>query len=130
MEYAPWKKELLQEIEAAAMRQTQVVPADAEEATAAARSQAALLRLADNVRAMPESEAHLVALFSEESEIERLETAPWGEAERRCRDAKEDLLAAIGDDPTTFASADDFLDAIRNYVDEIISEYRLVPVDA
>lgn len=126
MNYASWKRDLLNEIEMAAMRRTQEVFADAEEEASAARSQTTLLALAERLRAMPDNAEHLVALFREEEEGERLEGAPRGEAEQRVRDAKEELLAAIGYEHDAFESVDAFLDAIRGRIDEIISEYRLL----
>lgn len=127
MDYATWKKDLVKEIETAAMRRTQEVFADANEEARAVDSQMELLRLAEYLRAMPETAEHMAALFREEGEIDRLERAPWGEAEQRYHDAKEDLLAAIGFEHVPFATADEFLDTVRARLDEIISEYRLLP---
>lgn len=126
MDYASWKQGLLEEIEQAAMRRTQEVLSDPEEERRAISSQQALLDLAQKLRAMPENDEHVTALFAEEQEIDCLENAPIGEAEQRYRDAKEDLLRTIGFEHDPFESADAFLNAVRAHVDEVISEYRLL----
>ena len=74
---------------------------------------------------MPAEHAPLKVLFNEETELANVMRASVGEPENRYREAKEALLQAYGIDHEPFTSADQFLDVLRNRVDETISEYRL-----
>ncbi|MBK8176276.1 MAG: hypothetical protein IPK66_13735 [Rhodospirillales bacterium] len=126
MNIMTWKRNLIEEIEAAAERRTQEIFADAGEERRAIQSQETLLGLAAALRAMPDDEAHLAALFTEEAEMAAVDGGAPGEAEHRFHEAKEDLLRLIGFEQEPFATADAFLDAVRGRADEIIAEYRLV----
>jgi hypothetical protein len=124
MDFESWKTALIKEIEVAAEGRAERAVADPQNAKFG-ESQKALFDLADQLRALPPDHAKLAALFHEESEFSNLTRATPGEPEARYRDAKEDLLQAYGIEREPFATADQFLDLLRNRVDETISEYRL-----
>jgi hypothetical protein len=124
MTFDAWKQALITEIETAAAWRAEQVLADPDDPRIET-SQRALFDLADRLRAMPAENAKLKALFAEEGELAMLMRATAGEPEGRYRDAKEDLLKHYGIDHEPFATADQFLDALRTRVDETLAEYRL-----
>jgi hypothetical protein len=104
MEFNTWKTALINEIETAAEWRAETALADPDDP-----------RIASSQK----------ALFAEEAELSNLMRSTHGEPERRYRDAKEDLLRTYGIEHEIFEDPDQFLDALRNRVDETISEYRL-----
>jgi hypothetical protein len=124
MEFNTWKTALINEIETAAEWRAEKALADPDDPRIAS-SQKALFDLAEKVKSLPDDHAKLKALFAEEAELSNLMRSTHGEPERRYHDAKEDLLRTYGIEHETFEDPDRFLDALRNRVDETISEYRL-----
>jgi hypothetical protein len=124
MEFAAWKTALIEQIEIAAEGRAEQVLTHPDDPRIE-KSQNALFELAEQLRVLPSDHAGLVTLFREETELSNVMRAAVGEPERRYRDAKEDLLAAYGIDHEPFEDAGQFLNVLRDRVDETISEYRL-----
>ena len=124
MEFQEWKAALISEIETAAQSRAETAQGNADDPRIES-SQKALFDLAEQLKALPADHAPFMALFNEEAELANVMRAPVGEPENRYQEAKEVLLQAYGIDHEPFASADQFLAALRNRVDETISEYRL-----
>ena len=124
MEFNTWKTALINEIETAAEWRAERTLGDPDDPRIVT-SQKALFDLAEKVKSLPDDHAKLKALFTEESEFSNLARSTHGEPERRYHDAKEDLLRTYGSEHETFEDPGQFLDALRNRVDETISEYRL-----
>lgn len=123
MDYSTWKTQLIQEIETAAEWRAEKALGDDDPRIAS--SQKALFDLAEALKTLPSDHGPLKALFAEESELSNLMRSTQGEPEQRYRDAKEDLLRTYGIEHETFDDPDQFVNALRNRVDETISEYRL-----
>jgi hypothetical protein len=123
MEFSTWKTALINEIETAAEWRAEKALGDDDPRIVS--SQKALFDLADAVKNLPADHGPLKALFAEESELANLMRSTQGEPERRYHDAKEDLLRTYGIEHETFETPEQFLNALRNRVDETISEYRL-----
>lgn len=123
MDYSTWKTQLIQEIETAAEWRAEKALGDDDPRIAS--SQKALFDLAEALKTLPSDHGPLRALFAEESELSNLMRSTQGEPEQRYRDAKEDLLRTYGIEHETFDDPDQFVNALRNRVDETISEYRL-----
>lgn len=123
MDFSTWKTELIKEIETAAEWRAEKAIGDADPRIAS--SQQALFDLAEALKTLPADHGPLKALFAEESELSNLMRSTQGEPEHRYHDAKEDLLRTYGIEHETFEDPDQFLNALRNRVDETISEYRL-----
>jgi len=124
MQFADWKQALVAEIEAAASWRAERVFADPDDPRNE-KSQKALLDLAEKLKATPQDNAKLNALFKEEQEIAHLMRAPAGEPENRYHNAKEEVLQAYGYEQEPFATVEQFLDHLHAKADETISEYRL-----
>ena len=124
MEFSTWKTALINEIETTAEWRAEKALAEPDDPRIAS-SQKALFDLAEKLKSLPADHAKLNELFAEEAELSNLMRSTHGEPERRYHDAKEDLLRTYGIEHEIFADADQFLDALRNRVDETISEYRL-----
>jgi hypothetical protein len=124
MQFHEWKAALISEIESAAEWRAEKLLADVDDSRIT-ESQAALFELAEWIRSLPANHVQLAGLFSEEGELANLMRATAGEPESRYREAKEELLNAYGIEHPPFATAEQFLEVLRNQVDETISEYRL-----
>jgi hypothetical protein len=124
MEFETWKQRLVAEIETAAEWRAEKAVLDRSDPDIA-NSQAALFALAGRIRALPADQAELRALYDEELELVGLDRSGPGEAESRYREAKEDLLRAIGFEHEPFADAAGFLSVLRRQVDETITGFRL-----
>ena len=124
MEFSTWKAALITEIETAGEWRAEKALGNPDDPRIAT-SQKALFDLAEKLKALPADHIPLNALFTEEAELSSLARAPNGDPERRYLDAKEDLLRTYGIEHETFEDPDQFLDVLRNRVDETISEFRL-----
>jgi hypothetical protein len=124
MNFETWKQALIEEIETAAKWRAEQILGDPDDLRIA-KSQQMVFDLADKIKAMPERNVALQALFKEEQELANIVRAVPGEPESRYRNAKEELLRAIGFDHEPFESPEDFLDVLRAKTDEVVSEYRL-----
>jgi hypothetical protein len=124
MQFEAWKNALINEIEVAAEWRAEKAVLDRNDPRIG-DSQQALFDLAGGLKALPADHAGLCALYQEEQELVTLEDARMGAAESRYREAKEDLLRAIGFEHDPFADPAQFLDVLRRQVDETITEFRL-----
>ena len=124
MDFATWRDRLVREIETAAEWRAEQAVLDRNNPVIG-ESQNALFDLAGRIKALPADQPELQALYSEELEFANLEDAAPGEAEGRYREAKEDLLRAIGFEHEPFADAGGFLGVLRRQADETITEFRL-----
>ncbi len=124
MDIETWKAQLVSEIETAAEWRAEQAVVDRDD-PAIAESQSALFELASRIRALSADQAELQNLYKEEMELANLDRATPGEAESRYREAKEDLLRAIGFEHEPFGDTGRFLGVLRRQVDETISEFRL-----
>lgn len=124
MQFETWKNALVNEIEVAAEWRAEKAVLDRSDPRIR-DSQQALFDLAGSLKALPADHAGLCALFQEEQELGQLDKAGMGAAESRYREAKEDLLRAIGYEHDPFADPAQFLDVLRRQVDETITEFRL-----
>lgn len=124
MDFDAWKTRLITEIKTAAEWRAERARADADDPRIE-QSQKALYALAEKLEALPADDPKLTALFREEGELANLRRAAPDEPEKRYHDAKEDLLQAYGIDHPSYDDPGQFLDLLRNRVDETISEYRL-----
>lgn len=124
MQFETWKNALINEIEVAAEWRAEKAVLDRNDPRIL-DSQQALFSLAGSLKALPADHAGLCALFQEEQELGQLDDARMGAAESRYREAKEDLLRAIGYEHDPFSDPAQFLDVLRRQVDETITEFRL-----
>ncbi|MFZ1414443.1 MAG: hypothetical protein WAS73_07700 [Defluviicoccus sp.] len=124
MQFDKWKNALVNEIEVAAEWRAEKAVLDRDDPRIR-DSQQALFDLAHGLKALPADHAGLCALFQEEQELGQLDEAGMGAAESRYREAKEDLLQAIGFEHDPFPDPAKFLDVLRRQVDETITEFRL-----
>ena len=124
MDFQEWREELVKEIETAAEWRAEKARIDPDDPRIEA-SQKALFDLAATLAALPPDHEQLNALYNEEQEFANLEEGAPDEAENRYREAREELLGAIGFEHEPFEDSDQFLEVLRARADETISEFRL-----
>ena len=124
MDFEKWREELVREIETAAEWRAEKALLDPDDPRIEA-SQKALFDLAATLAGLPADHESLNALYNEEQEFENLEEDEPREAENRYREAREELLGAIGFEHEPFEEPEQFLQVLRARADETISEFRL-----
>ena len=124
MDFEKWREELVREIEMAAERRAEKALVYPDEPRVEA-SEKALFDLAANLAALPADHEQLNALFNQEQEFANLKEGGPEEAENRYREARGELLGAIGFEHEPFEDPEQFLEVLRARADETISEFRL-----
>lgn len=124
MDFEQWREKLVKEIETAAEWRAEKAVIDPNDPRTEA-SQKALFRLAANLATLPPEHEQLKALFDEEQELANLAEGGPEEAEYRYREAREELLGAIGFEHDPFENPEQFLDVLRARAAETMTEFRL-----
>ena len=124
MDFQTRKNQLITEIKTVAERRAEKALADPDDPRLV-KSQTALFDLAEKIEALPDEDPELNGLFKEENELANIMRAAPGEPEKRYHDSTEDLLEAYGIEHETFDNPRQFIEVLRNMVDETIAEYRL-----